>query len=63
MLRKLTKYRFFLIFFSNLVFLSLWIVKNTSKWRGINEEVVEQELKNKKSVLVLIWHNQSDRLK
>jgi lysophospholipid acyltransferase (LPLAT)-like uncharacterized protein len=58
MLRKLTKHRFFLIFFSNLVFLSLWIVKNTSKWRGINEEVVEQELKNKKSVLVLIWHNQ-----
>ena len=58
MLKKLAKHRFFLNFFANLVFLSLWIVKNTSKWRGINEEVIEEELKNKKSVLVLIWHNQ-----
>ena len=58
MLKKLTKHRFFLNFFANLVFLSLWIVKNTSKWRGINEEVIEEELKNKKSVLILIWHNQ-----
>ena len=58
MLKKLTKHKFFLNFFANLVFLSLWIVKNTSKWRGINEEVIEEELKNKKSVLILIWHNQ-----
>ena len=58
MLKKLTKNRFFLSFFANLVFISLWIVKNTSKWRGINEEVIEDELKNKKSVLILIWHNQ-----
>ena len=58
MLKKLTKHRFSLNFFANLVFLGLWIVKNTSKWRGINEEVIEEELKNKKSILVLIWHNQ-----
>ena len=54
MLKKLTNNRFFLSFFANLVFISLWIVKNTSKWRGINEEVIEDELKNKKSVLILI---------
>tara|TARA_B100001093_G_C26849145_1_gene1024234 strand:+ start:1720 stop:2373 length:654 start_codon:yes stop_codon:yes gene_type:complete len=58
MLKKLTKNRFFLNFFANLVFISLWIVKNTSSWKGINEEIIEEELKNKKSVLVLIWHNQ-----
>jgi lysophospholipid acyltransferase (LPLAT)-like uncharacterized protein len=34
------------------------VVKNTSKWKVINEEVIEEELKIKKSVLVLIWHNQ-----
>ena len=41
MLKKLTKNRFFLNFFANLVFVSLWIVKNTSKWKGVNEEIIE----------------------
>ena len=58
MLKKLTKNKFFLNFFAIIVFLSLWVVKTTSNWKGINEEVIEEELKNKKSVLVLIWHNQ-----
>ena len=58
MLKKLTKNKFFLIFFANLVFISLWIVKKTSSWRGINEEIIREELKNNKSLIVLIWHNQ-----
>tara|TARA_B100000965_G_scaffold357092_1_gene335530 strand:- start:351 stop:1004 length:654 start_codon:yes stop_codon:yes gene_type:complete len=58
MLKKLTKHKFFLNIFANLVFLCLWVVKNTSNWRGINEEIIEEELKNNKSILVLIWHNQ-----
>ncbi len=58
MLKKLTKYKFFLNILANLVFLVLWVVKNTSNWKGINEGIIEEELKFNKSLIVLIWHNQ-----
>tara|TARA_B100000575_G_scaffold284783_1_gene279273 strand:+ start:728 stop:1381 length:654 start_codon:yes stop_codon:yes gene_type:complete len=58
MLKRLSKNNFFLNIFANLVFLSLWIIKNTSKWDGINEEIIEKELIKKKSLIVLIWHHQ-----
>ena len=58
MLKRLSKNNFFLNIFANLVFLSLWIVKSTSRWHGINEEIIEKELNNKKSLIVLIWHYQ-----
>ena len=58
MLKRLSKNNFFLNIFANLVFLSLWIIKSTSKWNGINEEIVEKELNKKKSLIVLIWHHQ-----
>ena len=44
--------------FANLVFFALWFVKNTSHWKGISEKIIEEELENKKSIIVLIWHNQ-----
>jgi lysophospholipid acyltransferase (LPLAT)-like uncharacterized protein len=40
MLKRLSKNKFFLNLFANLVFLSLWIIKSTSSWRGINEETI-----------------------
>ena len=58
MLKKLSKHKFFLNIFAQLVFIFLWIIKSTSNWRGVNEEIIEKELDNNKSVLVLIWHNQ-----
>ena len=58
MLKKLSKHKFFLNIFAHLVFIFLWIIKSTSNWRGVNEEIIEKELGNNKSVLVLIWHNQ-----
>jgi len=58
MLKRLSKNNFFLNIFANLVFLSLWIIKFTSKWDSINEEIIEKELIKKKSLIVLIWHHQ-----
>ena len=58
MLKYLSKNSFFLNIFANLIFFSLWFIKSTSNWKGINEEIVEKELGNKKSIIVLIWHNQ-----
>ena len=58
MLKRLSKNNFFLNIFSNLVFLSLWIIKSTSNWNGVNEEIIEKELIKKKTLIVLIWHHQ-----
>ena len=58
MLKKLTKHKFFLNIFANLVYLTLWLIKHSSKWKGINETVISDELRNNKSLIVLIWHNQ-----
>ena len=58
MLKRLSKNSFFLNIFANIIFLALWFIKHTSNWKGINEEIVEKELENKKSIIVLIWHNQ-----
>jgi lysophospholipid acyltransferase (LPLAT)-like uncharacterized protein len=58
MLKYLSKNSFFLNIFANLIFFSLWFIKNTSNWKSINEEIVKKELDNKKSIIVLIWHNQ-----
>ena len=58
MLKRLGKNNFFLKIFSNLVFIYLWIIKSTSKWNGVNEELIEKELIKKKTILVLIWHHQ-----
>ena len=48
MLKRLSKNNFFLNIFANLVFLSLWIIKSTSRWHGVNEEIIEKELIKKK---------------
>ena len=58
MLKKLSKNKFFLQIFASLVFLSLWIIKSTSNWNGVNEEIIEKELTKKKTLIVLIWHHQ-----
>ena len=58
MLKILSKNIFFLNIFANLVFISLWFIKKTSRWEGINENIISKELKNKKSLIILIWHNQ-----
>ena len=58
MLKKLSKNNFFLQIFAILVFLSLWIIKTTSNWNGVNEEIIEKELTKKKTLIVLIWHHQ-----
>ena len=58
MLKRLSKNNFFLNLFANLVFLSLWIIKSTSNWRGVNEQIIEKELTKKKTLIVLIWHHQ-----
>ena len=58
MLKRLSKNNFFLNIFANLVFLSLWIIKTTSNWNGVNEEIIENELIKKKTLIVLIWHHQ-----
>ena len=48
MLKKLSKI-IFLNLFANLVFISLWIIKSTSRWHGVNEEIIEKELIKKNS--------------
>ena len=48
MLKRLSKNNFFLNIFANLVFLSLWIIKFTSNWNGVNEDIIEKELIKKK---------------
>ena len=58
MLKRLSKNNFFLNLFANLVFLSLWIIKSTSNWKGVNEQIIERELTKKKTLIVLIWHHQ-----
>ena len=58
MLKRLSKNNFFLNIFANLIFLSLWIIKSTSNWNGVNEEIIEKELTKKKTLIVLIWHHQ-----
>ena len=58
MLKRLSKNNFFLNLFANLVFLSLWIIKSTSNWKGMNEQIIEKELIKKKTLIVLIWHHQ-----
>ena len=58
MLKRLSKNNFFLNLFANLVFLSLWIIKSTSSWKGVNEQIIEKELTKKKTLIVLIWHHQ-----
>ena len=58
MLKRLSKNNFFLNLFANLVFLSLWIIKSTSNWKGVNEQIIEKELTKKKTLIVLIWHHQ-----
>ena len=58
MLKRLSKNNFFLNLFANLVFLSIWIIKSTSNWKGENEQLIEKELTKKKTLIVLIWHHQ-----
>ena len=58
MLKRLSKNNFFINLFANLVFLSLWIIKSTSNWKGVNEQIIEKELTKKKTLIVLIWHHQ-----
>jgi lysophospholipid acyltransferase (LPLAT)-like uncharacterized protein len=58
MLKRLSKNNFFLNLFANLVFLSLWTIKSTSNWKGVNEQIIEKELTKKKTLIVLIWHHQ-----
>ena len=58
MLKRLSKNNFFLNIFANLVFLSLWIIKSSCNWNGVNEEIIEKELIKKKTLIVLIWHHQ-----
>lgn len=58
MLKRLSKNNFFLNLFANLVFLSIWIIKSTSNWKGENEQIIEKELTKKKTLIVLIWHHQ-----
>ena len=58
MLKRLSKNNFFLKIFARLVFLSLWFIKSTSNWNGVNEEIIKKELTKKKTLIVLIWHHQ-----
>ena len=52
MLKRLSKNNFFLQIFASLVFLSLWFIKSTSNWNGVNEEIIEKELTKKKTLIV-----------
>mgnify|MGYP006253183493 FL=1 len=54
MLKKLSKNKFFKIIFVNLIYLSLSLIKKTSNWSGVNEEVIEKKLQDNKSILSLI---------
>ena len=58
MLKKLSKNKFFFHIFAFLIFISLKIIKVTSNWKGVNEEIIDKELLNKKSLIILIWHHQ-----
>jgi lysophospholipid acyltransferase (LPLAT)-like uncharacterized protein len=58
MLKKLSKIKFFLHIFAYLIFFSLKFIKLTSTWKGVNEEIIGKELLKKKSLIVLIWHQQ-----
>ena len=50
MLKKLSKNKFFKIIFVNLIYLSLSLIKKTSNWSGVNEEVIEKQLQNNKAI-------------
>ena len=54
MLKKLSKNKFFKIIFVNFIYLSLSLIKKTSNWSGVNEEVIEKQLKDNKSIIVLL---------
>ncbi|AFS48946.1 hypothetical protein HIMB59_00007490 [alpha proteobacterium HIMB59] len=58
MLKRLSKNNFFLQIFASLVFLSLWFIKSTSNWKGVNEQIIEKELTKNRTLIVLIWHHQ-----
>ena len=58
MLKNLSKNKFFLNLFANLVYAALYLIKITSNWKGINEDIIQREIKGNNSVIVLIWHNQ-----
>ena len=58
MLKRLSKNKFFFHIFTFLVFFSLKLIKITSYWKGINEEIIDKELLKKKSLIILIWHHQ-----
>ena len=58
MLKKLSKNKFFFQIFAFLIFISLKVIKLTSNWKGVNEEIINKELLKKKSFIVLIWHQQ-----
>ncbi len=47
MLKRLSKNKFFFHIFTFLVFFSLKLIKITSDWRGINEEIIDKELLKK----------------
>jgi len=58
MLKRLSKNKFFFQIFAFLIFISLKVIKHTSDWKGVNEEIINKELLKKKSILILIWHQQ-----
>ena len=58
MLKNLSKNKFFLNLFANLVYTALYLIKITSNWKSINEDIIQREIKSNNSVIVLIWHNQ-----
>ena len=58
MLKNLSKNKFYLNLFANLVYAALYLIKITSNWKGINEDIIQREIKGNNSVIVLIWHNQ-----
>ncbi len=58
MLKRLSKNKFFFHIFAFLIFISLKVIKLTSDWEGINEEIINKELLKKKSIIILIWHQQ-----
>ncbi len=48
MLKRLSKNKFFFHIFAFLIFISLKVIKLTSDWEGINEEIINKELLKKK---------------
>ena len=51
MLKKLSKNKFFKFIFVNLIYLSLSLIRKTSNWSGVNEEVIEKQLQDNKSII------------